>query len=189
MRWQIRLAVLGVSLVVLATAQDRASSPNTRGEGPVLSTLMLDTGPGSFRAEGEGTIVIDSFGGVATVFVSGLDGANKSIRVEGLRREYDDGSRVCFHGSGRVVVRGKFRAVNWMGNRMRGSYTGKGMIRLYGDLDKDLKTGLVWYPGFRDDKGKQIIENWETFGREFHVPMPKDYKPREAMGTPQLLDT
>jgi hypothetical protein len=150
---------------------------------------MLDTGPGSFRAEGEGTIVIDSFGGVATVFVSGLDGANKSIRVEGLRREYDDGSRVCFHGSGRVVVRGKFRAVNWMGNRMRGSYTGKGMIRLYGDLDKDLKTGLVWYPGFRDDKGKQIIENWETFGREFHVPMPKDYKPREAMGTPQLLDT
>lgn len=183
------MAFLALSLAVLGTAQDKPSSPNAKADGPAFGTLMLDTGPGSFRAEGTGTIGIDSLGGVSTVFVSGLTGPDKSIRVEGLRKEYDDGTRVCYHGSGRVEIRGKFRAVNWMGNRMKGFYTGKGMIRLYGDLDRELKTGLVWYPGFRDDKGKQIIENWETFGREFHVPKPRDYKPREPMGSPQLLDT
>jgi len=168
----LRTIFVGLVLAGLAVGQNAVppSPPSSR-----FNTLAFDSGPGSFRTEGTGKLVIDTLDGVGTVYVSQYKGVPPA--VTGMRLEYSDPNRLCYHGMGRVVLDGKFRAVNYLGSRVKGSFTGKGFFRLYGDLDNDLRTGLVWYPGFTKN-GKQVLEYWETYGREFHIPMPAKYDPR-----------
>lgn len=179
----IRVAVLVVALTTLVVGQDMRPTgkvnPNAK-----YKKLILDSGPGSFRAEGKGTLIIDTRpDGVGTVYISQYQGA--PIQVEGMRLEYRDKTRLCYHGIGRLVVSGTFRAVNYLGSRMKGSLevTGEDMafLRVYGDLDKNLHTGLIWYEGYMKN-GQQVKQNWETFGLEFHVPMPKDFQARPLEG-------
>jgi hypothetical protein len=147
---------------------------------PKTGEFALDSGPGSFRVEGEGHLVLDILGGddprdAGTLYISGLKGERT---VTGMRLEYKDGARECYHGIGHVDINGKFRAINFLGSGVKGSFTGYGMFRLYGDLDKNLRTGLFWYPGLKDAKGKQVVENWDTNGRQVDVPRPPDYEAR-----------
>jgi hypothetical protein len=181
----MRVIAILLLLGTLSAAQLERPGKLPGGQGIV----MLDSGPGSFRAEGEGVLVIDTLagdpkGGIGTVYITGLEGPGAAIKVSGMREEYRERTRVCYHGKGRVEVRGKFHAVYFLGEHVKGYFEGKGMLRLYGDLDRNMRTGLFYYPGFKKD-GEQVYEHWETYGRVVEVPIPKDYEPRStSLGVP-----
>ena len=96
---------------------------------------------GSFRTiDGSGRMEFEFKG---TVLVGRLEG--KATPTGTLRLEYDKNGRQIYTGSGRLVIEGKWRAVQWFGSNMRGVWWGKGAMRLVGDFDKKLQTGDYWY--------------------------------------------
>ena len=111
-------------------------------------TLHMQCNLGSFKIiPGEGRIEIDFNG---SVLVSGLEG---DIEVsEGLVEEFTKFGRSIYHGTGKITVSGKWRAVQWFGTDMQADWYGKGLCRITGEFDRDLKTGEYWYDD-PEDKG------------------------------------
>lgn len=136
------------------------------GPNPGYGTLHLKTNLGSFRvmpgdplgkAEGRFELVFKG-----AVLVSQLDG---TIDVgPGVVKEFDAKDRQVYHGSGRIVVSGKWRALQWFGDGLDAVWYGKGIIRLTGEFDKALSTGEYW---FNDPENKGA---WTTTGMELTVP-------------------
>lgn len=120
-----------------ATAEQRQGVETQLGMG----TLHFQTNLGSFRLiDGEGRVEFTFRG---TVLFSGIDG---EYTITGnTRKEYEDEVRTVYSGEGRVVVTGKWRAVQWFGRDLDGVWFGRGLIRIWGEFDRDGNTGTYWY--------------------------------------------
>lgn len=112
------------------------SSPNIK-----YATLHLKSNLGSFKLRnGEGRVEIAFTG---TLLISQLAGTVDASPT--LRQEYKDRGRIVYFGKGRVIVRGKFRGIQWFGRNMKVVWWGAGIAQLTGEYDKNLSTGWFWY--------------------------------------------
>lgn len=124
------------------------------------STLYLRANVGSFKmVDGQGTATI-SFSG--TLLIVGLNGT--ATPSGGLKLEYDDRNRKAYFGTGSIVIKGRFRGVQWFGRNLNAKWTGLGLVRLMGEFDDQLKVGEFWYEG--DEKR----DSWLTGGRTIYLP-------------------
>lgn len=128
-------------------------------------TLNFKTTIGSFKILGtdvpaSGTV---SFSFRGTVLVSGLEGT--VVPTGSVRLEYADKPhrKQVFHGAGSLTVNGKFTGIQFFGNDLVGKFIGFGLIRMYGEFDRNLNTGEFWYEG-----GEHT--DWGTGGRMQTVP-------------------
>ena len=147
---------------------------NSQDSKPEYGVLNLSSRLGSYKLlDGEGTVEINFTG---TVLVSHLKGS--ATPSGNVKLEYDANDRKAFFGSGKVVVNGSFRAVQWFGRNMNTKWTGRGIARLHGDFDKDLHTGWYWY-----DTNAEARKIWKFHGQVIPVPEPKAPQPIERGGT------
>lgn len=128
-------------------------------------TIFFKSNVGSFKFLGvnnlpaEGRVQI-SFTG--TLLVDSFSGTEPKVTTSGaIRREYNDPKHLqqAFHGTGTVIVDGKFTALQWFGRDMTAQWHGFGIARLVGEFDKNLDTGKYWYienPGYVKDWGTQL---------------------------------
>jgi hypothetical protein len=138
---------------------------------PGSDTVHFSARIGSFKVLGspkvpvQGTMDI-KFNG--TVLVTGLDKAvpvqtSGTIRME---KETPDHLRQCYFGKGELVIRNaKMRSLQFLGKDMEGTFKGYGIFRLFGEFDKKLETGFIWYDG-------EERHPWGTSGNQVVVPNP-----------------
>lgn len=139
--------ILGVALIAatvsgLVWAQGGSSLPADAAlSDPSYGELNMTTKIGSFKLlDGVGRVEV-SFSG--TMLVSQLKG---QISTSGnLKKEYDARERQVYHGTGRVVIDGEFRGIQWFGTNMNGVWRGRGVARITGEFDQNLETGYYWY--------------------------------------------
>ncbi len=148
----LRPAVLtiGVATALLTPALAQKATPEQMGKfanTPEYATMHLKCGLGSFKTRpkepngmAEGRFEI-SFTG--SVLVNGLNGDTHV--GPGLIKEYDGLGRQIYHGTGRLVVNGKWRGLQWFGSDMQAVWYGSGLINIIGEFDKNLQTGEYWY--------------------------------------------
>jgi hypothetical protein len=134
-----------VSLILLltngfaATLRQSSRSPVVRPD-----ILYLRAKEGGFRMfEGEGKVEITSLG---TVLVTGLRG--RVMKSDDIRLQYKDPLRQVYFGRGRLVVQGKFRALQWAGKDLRATWQGKGRMRFVGEYHERDRKGEYWYSSF-----------------------------------------
>jgi len=134
------------------------------------SQLFYNANIGSFKILGNETTPAEgqldmTFNG--TVLISDMDPASKLVITGSVRKEIDDvkDHKVVYHGSGRLTFIGKVRGIQFFGRDLRASYNGFGVVRMVGEFDKNLDTGLWWYAG---DTEKQF---WAT--SLITIPLPK----------------
>lgn len=136
------LAVLGFASAALASAQP--ATPEQRAgvqPDPNFATLHLTTKLGSFKLlDGVGRVEI-SFTG--SLLLSKIDG--RVLTSGKLRKEFESKDRVVYSGTGKVVVTGRWRGIQWFGRDMNAVWFGAGQARLAGEFDKNLETGKYWY--------------------------------------------
>ena len=159
----LRPAVLTISLAtaLLTPAFAQKASLEQMGKHAAkteFGTLHLKCGLGSFKTRPknpigfvEGRMEI-TFSG--SILVNGLKG---TVEVgPGLTKEFDDIGRQIYHGTGRLVVDGQWRGLQWFGSDMEAVWFGSGIASLIGEFDKNLYTGEYW---FDDPTSKG---NWNT---------------------------
>jgi hypothetical protein len=175
------LILAGAALVLAQTgpaAKSPAKQPPIDLNNPGYAELNLTTKIGSFKLlNGEGRVEMNFSG---TMLVSNLDG---TVATSGnLRKEYSDDQRQAWHGTGKIVVTGRFRAIQWFGTNLSGKWKGAGRARIYGEFDQNLETGYYWYS---DDPERKI--QWSMYGIEIGVPEVQTggtAVPRERGGRP-----
>lgn len=152
------------------TKANRTIDPND----PKYGTIHLRTNLGSFKmlpkAEiAEGRVELDFTG---TVLLSNFEG---TIEKSGnIRLEYRGHGREVYFGQGKMVLTGRFRGIQWFGKNMTCTWRGDGIVRLFGEFDKNLFTGEYWY----DDPTQKA--QWGTYGVEAEVPQKRVF----GTGTP-----
>jgi hypothetical protein len=163
----LRGSIVALSATLLATLMwAQSPGPTTEPAKPDpanFDTLNFATKLGSFRAiNGAGRLEF-SFRG--TVLVSKLDG---NVTMTGnVKEEYKDEERTVYHGTGRCVVEGQWRAVQWFGRDMTAKWHGQGIARVTGDFDANQETGWYWY----DDPSLRIP--WPAASsRDVFLPEP-----------------
>ncbi len=120
-----------------------------------------------------------------TVLVSGLDAKGKVTPSGGVRLEYADDAhkkRVYF-GTGKLVVDGTARSIQWFGRGMQGTFVGRGLLRLYGEFDKDSKTGDYWFGPMSDTKSARIA--WNSLGMQVDIPFHESGPSQQTIPTPR----
>lgn len=169
------LAVVGCVLAPGALGQIRPGEDIVHLQCNVGSFKILDGGP---KAPAHGKLQM-SFSG--TVLISGLEGNNVTV-TGNLRKEYqnDKYKKLCYFGTGSITVDGNFGSIQWFGRNMTATFQGFGILRLYGEYDKNLDTGLFWYESSKEKK-----ELWMNGGRTFLVPMPESNRPIEPKARDQ----
>ena len=145
---------------------------------PKYGTLNLFCNLGSFKMLpkvdlAEGRVEI-AFSG--TLLLSGFVGTKEITGDVG--REYVANGRELYYGTGKAVLTGKFRGIQWFGKNLSGTWVGDGVCRLFGEFDANLSTGKFWY----DDP--TMKRNWGTFGVQAEIPERKVY----GQGTPVQRD-
>jgi hypothetical protein len=134
-------------------------------------TMYFSTGVGSFKLlppgpnTTKGTLDMTFEG---TVMVSGLKGTvtpGPGVRLEYTRADH---GRQVFFGKGHIRVSGDYRAIQFFGKNLKGSFTGVTVARLYGEFDKSMETGYFWYAS------QPTKMDWGTNGRTLSVPPFKD---------------
>jgi hypothetical protein len=158
--------IVAIGAIVLAqtpiTPQPTGSIPKpTIGSDKILFTSNV----GSFKILGSDLVPAKGVLDVkvdGTILVSGLEG---NVQVEGLTKEYEltDYKKIAYHGKGRLVLNGTCRSVQAFGRAMSCSFKGNGLLRLYGEFDRNLETGWVQYEG--GDR-----EAWGTGGNVKVIP-------------------
>lgn len=138
-------------------------------------TIFFRTKLGSFKILGvadklaEGRIEMTFTG---TVLVNGTP---KITPTGSLRREYyrPEHQQTAYHGTGKLIIDGKFDSIQWFGRDMNAKWTGFGVARLFGEFDKDLNTGEYWYIENPAD-----IHEWGALGSRTvnNPPSITDYK-------------
>ncbi len=119
-----------------------------------FATMHMRTKIGSFKiVDAQGRL---DFSFKGTVLISQLKGT--AVPSGNLKKEYDAHGRTVYFGTGRIVVTGSWRGIQWFGTDMNGVWYGAGLARLAGEFDKDLNTGEFW---FSDPTRK---EYWLTSG-------------------------
>mgnify|MGYP005836073615 CR=1 FL=1 len=161
-----------------------------------VGVLHLQTRLGSFKmVDGRGRVEIAFTG---TVLISGLqadEDAGRRAKYQGIspldgslqvtgnvRREWSGQSRQVFFGTGRIVLNGRFRGIQWFGRDMQARWIGDGIIRMYGEFDRDLHTGWFWYDNIERATpwgavGMQAVLPEPTFGG---TAEPEIVRPRRA---------
>jgi hypothetical protein len=162
----LRVLILPLLLLpVFATPQIPAAKPaGDTGE------IVLNAALGSFKIVSPGER--NAYGKLemnfkGTVLLVGYK-PNAPIQVSGnVRKEYDnkDRDRVLYHGQGRIVLDGTYKAIQWFGRDLSARYNGMGIFRLYGEFDKKGMTGTYQITG---DKQRY----WGSGGTTFAVPRP-----------------
>ena len=154
---------MGVAAAMLAPALAQRATPEQMGqigERADYSTLHLESKLGSFKIiDGEGRCEVNCTG---TVLVSGLDGQVEAS--PGMKVEFEGMGRTVYHGTGKMVVTGKWRAFQWFGTDMTAVWYGRGVTRITGEFDRDLNIGTYWYSD-PDDRG-----NWSTKMMDLILP-------------------
>lgn len=142
------VALLGVASYVVAQSGTQASTKGTIPADPSYGDLHLSTRIGSFKMiDGVGTVEM-SFTG--TVLLSQVKGG---VTPSGnLRKEYDEKGKQTYHGTGKIVVKGPFRAIQWFGTDMQARWVGRGVARIQGEFDQNLETGYYWYGNKPNEK-------------------------------------
>lgn len=128
--------------------------------------VWFETNVGSFKILPRGDVLPSgeltmSFTG--SVLISELRG---TATPEGnVRREYNnkEKGREVWFGTGKLTIKGDFRAVQWFGRNLKAKFNGNGFMRLYGEFDKKLDTGYYWF----NPKEKKY---WGNYGTSFGVP-------------------
>lgn len=151
-----------------ATAAYALQTTVTPPSNAAFAGLNFMANVGSFKALGsekdpvQGTLEMTFTG---TVLVSGLF-QGSTVNVSGsVRKEYEtkDHSKQVYFGTGRLVLSGKARAVQFFGRDMKARFYGMAIFRLYGEFDKNLDTGSYWFDG-----GEKVA--WGTGGMPVVVP-------------------
>lgn len=75
-----------------------------------------------------------------------------------IRKEFEKGDRVVYHGTGRFSIVGEWRSIQWFGSDLSGYWFGFGVMRMAGEFDREQKTGEYW---FEDPTNLQF---WRTGG-------------------------
>jgi hypothetical protein len=163
-----RFAIIGLGTVLASVALCQPATPEQRTGVPTkdgYGTLHLETKLGSFKLlDGTGRVEI-SFTG--SILLHKVDG---QVEVSGkLRKEYEGHDRKVYFGTGKIIVVGKWRGIQWFGKDMNAVWYGAGAARLAGEFDKDLNTGKYWY----DDPKK--ANDWLAAGT-FTVPLPNTFE-------------
>jgi hypothetical protein len=165
-----------VPVIIIAQAPSGGISPTPAR--PEYGVMYFNTNVGSFKILGPGedkaagTI---SFACNGSVLISGLEGnVQTNLRRELVRK--DLGKEVYF-GKGTMTVNGKFSAIQFFGRDLRASWNGFGIIRLFGEFDKDLNTGEYWYAGNPQKRfwsnGGMTLTNPEAKQRSGSIATPK----------------
>ncbi|MES1227591.1 MAG: hypothetical protein ABUL72_02910 [Armatimonadota bacterium] len=129
---------------------------------------------GSFKSiDGDGRLEFEFKG---TVLVTRLQG--KVTPTGSIRVEYDKDNRRIYTGSGRLLIEGKWRGVQWFGSNMKGIWWGTGAIRLVGEFDKNLQTGDYWYDNIAEKS------SWPATGT-ITLWLPKPVYGSDAEVTPK----
>lgn len=106
-----------------------------------------------------------------SVLITGFDPAKTKVTTNGFAKQFStkEGSRVVYHGAGNIVIDGEFRAIQWFGTDLSGDIKAEtALIRLFGEYDKNLKTGLYWYEAAPDYK-----RDWMNMGWTVTIPQPE----------------
>jgi hypothetical protein len=120
-----------------ATEAQTAGIPDRAGMG----VMHFQTRLGSFKIiDGRGRLEFTFSGTVLLSKVKGQSSVTGRVRRETVRN-----GREVWTGSGRVVVVGEWRGVQWFGRDLKGFWFGSGVIRLAGEFDRNLETGRYWY--------------------------------------------
>ena len=150
------MALLSPALAQRATVEEMGDFAGTRG----YATLHMTCNLGSFKiSPGEGRVEI-SFTG--TILVSSLQGEVE--KSPGIITEFSGLGRDVYHGTGTIIVNGKWRSVQWFGTEMKADWYGRGHVKLTGEFDRNLDLGKYWYD---DDEEKG---SWLTSMREIDLP-------------------
>lgn len=174
---------LTLLILLLAAAFGASAQPATPAQRvgvepkPDFATLHLRTKLGSFRMiDGQGRVEIQFTG---TLLVTQLKG---KIDITGkVKKEFDKDGRQAWFGTGRAIITGSFRAVQWFGRNMEAVWYGKGVCQIVGEFDKDLNTGEYWF----DDPKDRMAWSASTL-MTIVLPRPSsmpNVQPRER-GTP-----
>jgi hypothetical protein len=147
----LRALGLGVTMVAATTAFGQFGSDKPL-ENPPLGTAYLTANVGSFKILARGATPVTgtltmTFTG--TVLVSGLQQGGRISVTGNVRREYNNEKerKQLYHGSGSITISGKTTAIQWFGRNMSAKFNGFGLIRAYGEFDKNMETGRWWYEG------------------------------------------
>lgn len=156
------LAATAVALGAFLFAQ--GNSPVTRQtipNDPNVGEIYLTTRIGSFKLlDGTGRVEVNFTG---TVLVSGLEG---TVATSGnLVKEYASKTKQVWHGTGKIVVDGKFRGIQWFGTNLSGKWRGVGTARIFGEFDTNLETGYYWYA---NDPSRKFP--WSMHGSTVYLP-------------------
>lgn len=152
-------------------------APQMAKEGPFdpkssrYANLKFNTKVGSFKVLGtdevlaQGTLKM-SFKG--TVMVSDLEPGGTVNFTGNVRKEYttDDKRKTLYFGKGTITVAGRYKSLQFFGQDLDANFFGLGIFRLYGEFDKDLKTGT-----YQVDQGEKMP--WGTNGMQVAVPNPQ----------------
>lgn len=144
--------ILGLSTVALmsAIAPAQGETGSIRLEAAIGSMKMID-GNGKVTMSFNGTVVLINLQGTATP-------------AGGLKLEYDANGRKAYFGKGTLTIQGKWRGIQWFGRDLACDWNGAGMVRLYGEYDKDLKLGWFQYSNSMER------ESWQNGGRTIFLP-------------------
>lgn len=150
----------------VATPEQMAGVPPNPGYG----TLHLSARLGSFRLlDGVGRVEVTFTGTLLLTKLKGIEGGPGSVTITGdVRKEFEDHERTAYFGTGKAVVVGRFRGIQWFGRNMRAVWYGAGVARLAGEFDQNLETGWYWY---RDPSRRQA---WLATG-VFEVRLPDPF--------------
>jgi len=174
MRLKRNLLILGTATTVVAATAlvlgQGQSNAATAAAAPKLehATLNFESKVGSFKLLGandvpaEGSLVF-SFRG--TVLVSGLQG---TVTPSGnVRKEYDNAvhKKTIYHGDGKLAINGKVSGVQFFGRDLNAKFDGWGIVRLFGEFDKNLDTGSYWF-------ADGVKKPWGSGGLPVYVPQP-----------------
>ena len=156
----VALASMASVLVVASRGFAQGQTPAAPPSKPTYGTFNFTTQIGAFKLiDGEGTVDVNFTG---TLLVSQLKG---TVTPAGnLKKEYESKDKQTWHGTGKVTIKGKFRAIQWFGTKMTGKWVGNGRARIYGEFDEKLDTGWYWY----NDPTKKVA--WSMYGIELSVP-------------------
>ena len=156
---------IGIAAVLLTPALAQKATPEQMGqtgERADFSTIHMESNLGSFKIlDGEGRC---EFSFTGSVLVSGLNAEGQVEVTPGVTVEFSGLNRTVYHGTGRMVVSGTWRALQWFGTDMTGVWYGAGIIRITGEFDRDLNTGTYWYSD-PEDRG-----SWPTNMVQLELP-------------------
>ena len=164
----MRLPLVRPTAAAVALLLGGTAVPQTPAA-PKEDTLFFSTTVGSFKLlppgpdSTKGTLDMDFNG---TVMVSGLNGQvtpGPGIRLELSRPDH---KREVYFGKGHIRVSGDFRAIQFFGRNLKGSYKGTAVGRFYGEFDKNMETGYFWYAS------APTKQDWGSYGRTLVIPPP-----------------